>query len=130
MINQFKNKLIAAGYKEPLAGYAAAQAAHETGGFTSFIYLMNNNPWGMKYAGQKFASGEKNGYAYYQTVEQSIDDHKAWLIRRAAWIYAVPALVSLEKYVTTLKQYSYFEDSIENYLRGVKHFYNTLSNEE
>jgi len=126
VINEFRNKLLAAGYKEPLAGYVAAQAAHETGGFISFIYLFNKNAFGMKYAGQRNAAGEKNGYAYYDTIEQCIEDHKAWIIRHIGWVFTLPRLVSLEKYVNLLKQNSYFEDTVENYLNGVEYYYSTI----
>lgn len=112
---------------ESLARYALAQSAHETNGFTSSIFKSNNNLFGMKYAGQKHAAGEKNGYAYYITLNDSVLDLTDWYNRHRNKIFSLPAFInSLSSYVRFLKNNDYFEAPESEYLNGVTYFYNQL----
>lgn len=115
--------LLKNGLRPDIASYATAQAAHETGNFTSYIFLMNNNCYGMKYAGQLTAQGEKNGYAYYDTLENCIVDYVAWFNLHRSVTFPVPYYItSLSDFVSFLKGQSYFEDTTENYLKGCSWF--------
>jgi len=115
------------GFVDPLAKFVLSQAAHETAvlgvPFQSNICRNNNNLFGMKYAGQVYADGEKNGYAYYTSVTRSVSDFTTWWNRHRTFIFPL-YVTSIEDYVKFLKGQSYFEDTIENYTRGCKYFYN------
>ena len=119
------------GFTDKIAKYVVSQAAHETSGFTSLIYNLNNNLFGMKYAGQSSAKGEKNGYAYYDNIEGSVYDFSRWWVRARANLYMFPMFInSLPNYVHALKNNNYFEDTEENYLAGCQYYYNQLYGNE
>jgi len=119
------NYFIAFGFTPLLARCFVAQAAHETADFTSTIFKTNNNICGMKYAGQQFATGEKNGYANYLNIQQSAQDLAQWYNKRRNKLFSLPLTInSIDDYVSFLKNGNYFEDTISNYLRGCKFFYN------
>lgn len=120
------NLLLKNGLRTDLAKYATAQAAHETGGFTSFLFMFNNNCFGMKYAGQANAVGMKNGYAYYNSIDQSTLDFIDWFNDHRNFFQMIPNLDSLETWVHWLKLNSYFEASEQEYLRGCKSFYKQI----
>lgn len=112
--------LIELGFNYYQAQLITAQAAHETGNFTSDIFKQNNNLFGMKYAKQKFAAGEKNGHAYYNTLEDSAKDFKIY--------YSLndynPTYKDIQTYIEALKEKKYFEAPGAEYLNGVKFFHN------
>jgi hypothetical protein len=126
---EISNYLRDQGMNENLTKWMTAQAAHETGGFSSSIYKSNNNVYGMKYAGQITAQGEKNGYANYTTVKNSVIDFVKWYNRRRRNLLSLPLVIfSIEDYVRFLKNNNYFEASEIEYLTGCKYFYNLLFN--
>jgi flagellum-specific peptidoglycan hydrolase FlgJ len=110
--------LIEYGFNFKQAQYITAQAAHETGNFSSKIFLENKNLFGYKYIGQKNAKGEKNGHANYESIEHSIQDYKVYYTARK-----YPSLFSsVVEFVKTLKRNNYFEAPEKEYLKGIKHF--------
>ena len=122
------------GFNEPLAGFVLAQSAHETAiagiPFQSVLLKQNNNLFGMKYAGQLYARGEKNGFAYYDNIEYSIADFAAWWQRhKPEFINILFPVDSVERYVSILKDNDYFEASETSYRAGVNHFYNSFFHE-
>lgn len=120
--------LINAGLNTIIAGYAVAQSAHETNGFNSRLLTDNNNAFGMKYAKQAIAKGEKNGYANYNNLNDSITDFVRWYGINRNKLLSLPLVIdSLPKYVNFLKRYNYFEDTEKNYLRGVEYYHNLLN---
>jgi hypothetical protein len=123
--------LLSSGLNETLSKFATAQAAHETGGFTSAIFKSNNNCFGMKYAHQVNAQGEKNGYADYKGIENSVADLVAWITRHRLTISVIPfnsPITTIEQYVSFLKSNGYFEAKESEYLRGCKYFYDKIFN--
>ena len=113
------------GISNELSAWMTAQAAFETADFNSFIFRNNNNAFGMKYAGQTVALGEKNGYAYYKSVTDSVADLVNWYNRHRRNILSLPLIIfSLSDYVSFLKNQNYFEDSEAVYLAGVQYYYN------
>lgn len=58
----------------------ASQAVLESGNFKSKVYLENNNLFGMKLPQSRptLAIGVKNGYAVYQSWQESILDYALW----------------------------------------------------
>ena len=53
-----------------------AQAIHESGNYTSKLFLENNNMFGMKLATVRLttSNGDQNGYAYYNTWIECVYD--------------------------------------------------------
>lgn len=125
---EFYNKVKAAGFHSAIAQLVTAQAAHETAiagvPFMSPVYLMNNNAFGMKNAGQALATGTNLGHATYNSVEDSIRDYKKWFDRRKPWFVFSPYLVTVAGFCRWLKEKNYFEASLDEYTKGVLHFYN------
>jgi hypothetical protein len=111
------NLLKASGFNEKFSQYITAQAAHETANFTSYIFLQNNNAFGMKFMKQASAKGEKHGYAFYTDIAGSVADYK-----RLWKSYGVVSLDTVESFVKFLQDQSYFEAPIEQYLAGVKYY--------
>lgn len=117
--------LIANGVNPITAQFVTAQAAHETGNFTSVLFLANNNCFGMKPPKTYVvAIGESLGYAKYKSIE---DSAKAMAIYLQAHGLA-GGLQTIVSYVNRLHSAGYFEDSLENYLSGVTHWYNVYFN--
>jgi len=115
------------GLNETLCKFAAAQSAHETGGFSSEAFKKRNNCFGMYYAGQALATGVKGELAYYKTIEDSVTDFVRWWILKRNKIFSLPLIVnSIDKYVSFLKNNDYFTAPENEYLTGVKHYYNIL----
>ena len=122
--------LIAAGLNETLSKFAAAQSAHETSGFNSAILKSNNNLFGMKYAGQILAAGEKNGYANYNNHNDSVKDFVKWYTKHRNAIFSLPLIIyTLKDYVNFLKRNNYFEADENDYYNGCNYFYNLMFNE-
>jgi hypothetical protein len=119
--------LQASGLNDVLSRFATSQAAFESSGFTSSIFKTNNNAFGMKYQGQVNAIGEKNGYANYLTVNESVADFVAWYTRHRANILSLPLWInSLDSYVSFLKNQGYFESDEAVYLAGCQSYYNQI----
>ena len=105
-----------------LAEMVFAQAAHETGNFTSPLYFSNNNCFGMKMPKIRptTANKEQFGYAHYNTLEDSVKDYILW----QKFVAFPQGLQTIDQFVTGLYTKSYFEAPLKEYLAGVKHFYN------
>lgn len=115
------------GFNDNLAMFVTSQAAHETAGFTSQIYISNHNAFGMKFASQALSIGEKNGYANYKTIQDSVADFVRWYIKARNNILSLPLYInSLKSYVSFLKNRNYFEAKESEYLSGCEYFYNQL----
>lgn len=108
--------LIENGFSWRQAQFITAQAAHETGGFTSKIYQENNNCFGMKLAliRKTTATGEKNGHATYDNLEQCIKDYKIYY-KNFKYLDVYPSIAA---FVAALKRRKYFEAPELIYLRG------------
>lgn len=112
------------GFSPALSSFATAQAAHETNNFTSALYRQNKNAYGMKYAGQALAKGEKNGFADYASIEDSAKDFVRWWTIKRTNIFSLPLYVgSVSSYVSFLKNNNYFEAPEKDYYKGVNYFY-------
>jgi len=117
-------RLIEAGFTPITAQYITAQSAHETANFTSKVFLENKNLFGYKYVGQSAAKGEKNGHALYEDIGKSIADYTRYYFLRG-----YPKVFnSITDFVTVLKKNRYFEAPLNEYLEGVKWFYNMYFN--
>lgn len=105
--------------------YVLAQAKHESADFTSNVYKANHNPWGMKVArvrpflGSQGTKAPDGGYyALYTSDAQAEKDLLEWFR-----FTRFPASVSsVEEFAAQLKARSYYGDSLDNYIKGLKRF--------
>lgn len=120
------NALALAGMNPITAQFAFAQAAHETGNFTSPLFFTNNNCFGMKMPTKRntTADREQLGYAHYKTYQDSASDFAIYY----KYVALSEGLQTIDQFITGLYNKNYFEDTLENYLAGVKHFYNMYFN--
>lgn len=102
-----------------------AQAWHETGGFKSTIYRVNNNLFGMKLAKKRntVASGEESGHATYPTILHSVYDY--FLRQRNFNIKGRDA----EEYVSNTVKSKYAEDK-EYAKKWLNVYYQHVTNEK
>lgn len=115
-------QIIMEGFHATTAKYIVAQAAHETGDFRSYIFIENNNLFGMKLPSQRFtlAIGENRGHAVFKTLSDSIADYRIYYTGRKfpeTWS-------NIEAFVTALKAKGYFEADLNEYIKGTKFWYN------
>lgn len=103
-----------------LLPYIEAQARHETGNFTSDLFLRSNNLFGMRNASIRNQLGEQgtNGYRHYKNPNESIMD----LLMYFDYVGFPTEVTGVDHYVRELKDRKYFEDSYSNYLKGLKAF--------
>lgn len=127
--NQIKNIAIADGMPSQLAYLIAAQAVHETGNFTSKLFKENNNAFGYKYVkgamwqeGPGRMSPEKNVYARYASVTNSVHEVTAWIRRRLKEGLFPPLkeITTPNQYASALKKSGYYGDTIKNYVAGIE----------
>jgi len=118
--------LLENGFSLYMARFITAQAAHETGNFTSKIFEENNNLFGMKLPAirKTLAIGENKGHAVYKSIQDCIKDFKLYF---DSFKY-ISSYSSIELYVKALKRNRYFEADEEQYKKGCEHFYNLYFN--
>lgn len=118
--------LLEHGVSLQLARYITAQAAHETGNFTSKIFKENNNLFGMKKPAVRktYAIGENKGHAVFKDITDCIKDFQIYLSN----FKYLSNYSSIDNYVQELKRKRYFEADLQEYKNGVKHFYNLYFN--
>lgn len=96
-----------------------AISKHETGNFTSRLSKPPyNNLFGMHLPTTRKTTavdGDENGWAIFNTYEDSVDDFLLWF-DMWGWKPQDDAV----KTVTFMKSKNYFEDTLENYIKGVK----------
>lgn len=107
-----------------LASYVTAQCAFETANFSSNAFHKDNNVCGYKYIGQANAtkgiqSSEKDNYAHYVNLSASVTELVDWLYRRGDF----EKVADIETYCQRLKAHSFFTSSLENYIQGCKHYF-------
>lgn len=116
---------------ELLARLMVAQAAHETGNFTSNVFRNNLNAYGYKRFTRSpyqkkvdgFKSPEGNNYAAYNDVADSAREVADWLGRRKADFNKV---TNGTQYAEALKKNGFFTDGLGNYTAALNKHYNTI----
>ena len=107
------------GYSPEMARLVAAVSRHETGNYTSHVFKTLNNMFGMRFPRirQTTALYESDSkYSVYADPSDSVRDMVLYLDARR-----FPADIDTAfDLVTEMKERGYFEDSFENYLRGVE----------
>ena len=125
--NELYLLLIEQGFWPDTAKMITAQAAHETGNFTSTIFLLQNNPFGMKVpvSRRTTTKSEARGHAVFDSIESAARDY--WLYYQAR---KYPAIwKDTDTFVEALKRNGYFEGDLDVYKRAVKNFHQLYFNE-
>jgi hypothetical protein len=110
-----------AGYSHEMTKILVAQAAHETGNFTSPVFLLNNNFFGMRHPKirKTLSVGSNLGHAKFNTLQDSVNDFRLWWHE-----FNMPnTYMNITNYVLLLKSKGYFEAPLAEYARGMEHFY-------
>jgi uncharacterized FlgJ-related protein len=115
-----------------LCALIEAQSKHETGDYTSNAFLKNNNCFGYKYVvggrwqnGAGILSTEKNAYASYDNIENSVHELCAWILRRrheGKFPADLATITEPRQYATLLKTCGYYGDPLQNYINGLTHY--------
>lgn len=115
------NDLQKIGFRPNMAKMITAQSAHETGNFTSPLFIEQNNLFGMRHprVRKTFSTGEKNYHAVFKSVSDSIADYKIYF---SVFNY-LPEYSSVSTFVEALSSRGYFTAPKETYKKGVTYFY-------
>lgn len=122
------------GLPDNVCNLVTAQSKHESGNYTSRVFLKNNNCFGYKFVGQRWAtqglkSPEGDFYAHYDSPADSAREIARWIKRRqnsGLFPRDLDTITGPEEYAHLLKACGYFGDSVENYTKGLKHHFKTL----
>lgn len=107
-----------------LTPYIIAQAKHETGNFTSRLYRLAYNCFGMKvpsirpYVRSGTIEANEGLFSKYNSVEQCVEDYVLWL----TFTKFPTAVTSSEDFTKQLKLRSYFEQNTSDYLTAIKNW--------
>lgn len=125
---QIYQAAVKAGFSPSAAKLVVAQARHETGNYTSNIFRLNNNLFGMKYVKQPLAqqgnkSPEGDYYAKYANVGDSVQDlvNRNYKITRGGVSFDQLKNVSdSTDFAQKLKKRGYYGASVNEYANGLK----------
>ena len=128
-------KALSEGMPQFVSVCIVVQAAHETAGFTSNVFLSCNNLNGYKWVNQSTAAGpclkspEGDYYAKYNTIEDSVHEICAWIRRRqkeGKFPADLNSITTLEQYAQLLKNSGWYGDSVANYTSGLYYWSDKL----
>jgi len=117
-LQQISRVLKAQGLESSMIRLLQAQAIHETGNFTSRLFLENNNVFGMKIPSIRktlnIAPGNQQ-FSKFASVDDSIKDMLFYLDH-----FSIPLdLADPFLYAQILKDKNYYEDPVEIYFKGL-----------
>jgi hypothetical protein len=129
--NQMCQQRIVDRYGEPdqlKANLLTAQAAFETGDFSSELLQENQNAFGMRQAKIRETSsiGDKGGYASYPDVAASINDRLMWDDYNHVGNYSE---YDVTKFCQAIYKLGYFTAPFLQYKNGVNAYYKKLLSE-
>jgi hypothetical protein len=118
------------GLPDDLAELVVLQAAHETDGFTSNVFIQDNNAFGYKWVGSRYQerpglkapSAEGDHYGHYSNYLNSVQEIVDWLYRRKDE-GKLPALSTIRDpatYAQLLKNTGYYGAPVSVYTAGLK----------
>ena len=124
VLNTVKN----CGYTHTLAFLILQQAKVESANFTSHVFRENRNAFGYKFykgallqIAPSTVSPEKDFYAKYRSLEDSVREIIFWLRRRdRERKLIISDLTSEIKYATALKSCGFFGGTAEAYAKAMK----------
>lgn len=117
------------GMPDALALLIAAQAAHETGNFTSRVFIEDLNCFGYKrFPGARYqesngrVSPEGNSYAKYDSIANSVHEITAWIRRRITEgrFPRLSEVTTAAEYAQALKDCGYYGDTEQHYQHGLE----------
>lgn len=113
------------GVPDRMAELIAAQAAHETGNFTSAVWKDCGNAFGYSAPGGKNACPGHLFYKKYDNLDQSITEVIDWLKRRQkeGTFPAFSEVTSPAQYAQLLKNNNYYTDNVQNYAGGLSRWF-------
>jgi flagellum-specific peptidoglycan hydrolase FlgJ len=103
------------GLPDPISKIITAQSGHETNGWTSNVYLKDNNLFGYGYDG----SGNYTFYPY--GIQDSVDDLVGWLDRH---LPGYETITVPDDYAQAIRSKGYYTDSEVNYSNGISRWIN------
>lgn len=109
------------------AALLTAQAAFETGEFTSDLYFANNNAFGMRQPKVRDTTslGQKGNYAHYASIADSIKDRLMWDdYNKVSYENA-----TVKSFSQSLNKLSYFEAPYLEYQNGVNAYFKKLNSQ-
>lgn len=117
------NQLRKRGVPADTARMIVAQAVHETGNFTSELFVKGNNAFGMKLPRRRNTLAVDRGLrvegdpaASFNTIEDSVDDLLVWLDFNSLPLnYG-----NLDDYIAAIRRKGYFTDTYIRYLTAVR----------
>jgi hypothetical protein len=125
------------GFPEAVAQLVVAQSKHETGNYSSNVFIIDNNAFGYKYVGQKLAtkglsSPEGDYYAHYASVEDSTLELCDWWKRRIVEgkVSSFADISTADDYAAVLKRCGYYGDSLAVYTSALKKWLSGLDLEK
>ena len=106
------------GVKDEFIKILTAQAMHETGNFTSRLYLEQNNLFGMGHPiiRETTSLGDVRGFANYATLEDSVTDMLLWLTE----FNLKPTYTDSKDYVKDIRQNGYFTAPFIDYHNALR----------
>jgi len=121
-----------------LAYLLTAQSGNESYGWTSRVYITDNNAFGVKVksgnilrpyqSGIGLAANDGGYYGHYTCIENSARDAATWLFETPTKLQAFAAVTDLQSYVQALYDNDYFEgETVAAYDADVEHYYNLLN---
>lgn len=122
-----------------LSSLLVAQAAHETGNFTSNFLKKYNNAFGYSYfpesvyqsgAGTVADNGQR--IATYANIEESTKEIIDWIYRRVRegkFPSDLFTITTPDQYAQLLKSANYYGDTLQNYSAGLRRFFTAVQSE-
>jgi flagellum-specific peptidoglycan hydrolase FlgJ len=125
------NAAVKEGFSPSAAKLIVAQTRHETGNYTSNVFKLNNNLFGMKFVNQPLAvagspspSNEgKTPYAKYKNASDSVKDAVARyykITRKGVTFEQLKNVSDPLDFATKLKTRGYYGATINEYANGLK----------
>jgi len=116
-----------------LSSLLAAQAAHESGNFTSNFFIKYNNAFGYSYSpnsiyqiGSGTLADNNAPIAVYKGIEDSTREIVDWIYRRVKEGKFPKDLSTIQtpaQYAALLKSAGYYTDTVSNYTNGLEKFF-------
>ena len=112
------SQLIGYGFPDAFSKLVTAQSGHETNGWTSNVYLSDNNGFGYGYTG--------SGYTSYDSVEDSVQDVAGYIQRKVdAGVFPDPSTITdPDQWAQLLKNADYYTDNESTYANGISRWFN------
>jgi uncharacterized FlgJ-related protein len=103
----------------------ASIAGFESGNFDSYVYINNNNAFGLRMpkVRKTTAIEDRGGYAYYKNLSDSISDFILWFKQ---YDKEPKSFKNVNEIVTFMKSKNYFEGDKTKYAKGVSTYYNSI----